>query len=149
MKPYSQDLRKRVLAKARAGKQTQVAIAKQFAVSLSTVEKWLRRKRETGKSTPRFQGHGPKRTLQHCAALIRAEIKRQPDLTLAELCEHIANATGIVASPSMMCRELQQLRLPRKKSHSTTVSEIPRAFDACVASLKSESARNGAYCLDT
>lgn len=115
MKPYSQDLRKRVLAQAKAGKQTQAAIAQQFAVSLSTVEKWLRRRRETGKSTPRAQRHGPQRKLQNAGALIRAEIKRQPDLTLAELCERIAQATGIVANPSMMCRELQHLRLPRKK----------------------------------
>ncbi len=39
MKPYSQDLRKRVLAKAKAGKQTQAFIAATFGVSLSTVEK--------------------------------------------------------------------------------------------------------------
>jgi transposase len=48
MKPYCQDLRRRVLAKAKAGKPSQAAIAAQLQVTLSTVEKWLRRQRETG-----------------------------------------------------------------------------------------------------
>ncbi len=115
MKPYSQDLRKRVLAKAQAGKQTQVAIAKTFAVSLSTVEKWWRRKRETGKTTPLPPAHGPTRALQDCVAVIRAEVKQQPDLTLRELCTRVASRTAVEVSPSTMCRELQRLHLPRKK----------------------------------
>ncbi len=115
MRPYCQDLRKRVVAKARAGKQTQATIAALFGVSLSTIEKWLRRKRETGKITPLPPAHGPKRILQDHAPLIRLQVKQQPDITLAELCTHIASCIGIVVSPTTMCRELQRLRLPRKK----------------------------------
>ena len=115
MKPYSQDLRNRVLAKARAGKEPQAAIAATFGISLSTLEKWLRRKRMTGKSTPLPLAHGPKSVLEHHAALIRAEVKRQPDITLVELCAHLSHCVGIEVSPSTMCRTLQRLRLPRKK----------------------------------
>ncbi len=115
MKPYCHDLRKRVVAKAHAGKETQAAIAATFGVSLSTVEKWLRRKRETGKILPLPSAHGPKRILQDHAALIRAHVKQQPDITLAELCGCIATDLGIAVSSSTMCRELQRLRLPRKK----------------------------------
>ena|SRR5437867_10351592 len=113
MKPYSQDLRRRVLAKA--GKQTQAFIAATFGVSLSTVEKWLRRKRETGKITPLPPPHGPKRVLQDYGSLIRAEVQKQPDITLCELCACVANRLGVAVSPSTMCRALQHLRLPRKK----------------------------------
>ena len=115
MKPYSQDLRKRVLAKAQSGKQTQATIAETFGVSLSTVEKWLYRKRETGKITPLPPAHGPTRALQNCTALIRAEVKKQPDLTLRELCECVARSIEVKVSPSTMCRELQRLQLRRKK----------------------------------
>jgi transposase len=115
MKPYCQDLRKRVVAKAQAGKQTQASIAATFRVSLSTVEKWLRRKRETGKITPLPPPHGPNRVLQDHAPLIRRQVKQQPDITLAELCGRISSRIGITVSPSTMCRELQRLRLPRKK----------------------------------
>jgi transposase len=115
MKPYCQDLRKRVLVKAQAGKQTQSSIAAIFGVSLSTVEKWLRRKRETGKSTPKAPPHGPKRVLEGHASLLRAQVKQQPDLTLTELCARLSSSLGIAVSSSTMCRELQRLPLPRKK----------------------------------
>jgi len=115
MKPYCQDLRKRVVAKAKAGKQTQASIAALFGVSLSTVEKWLRRKRESGKITPMPPAHGPKRVLQDHAPLIRTQVKQQPDITLAELGVRIASCIGIAVSPSTLCRELKRLRLPRKK----------------------------------
>lgn len=127
MNPYSQDLRERVLAAVQAGKQTQPAIAATFGISLSTLEKWVRRKRRTGKSTPRPQVHGPPRALQASAAIIRAEVRHQPDATLAELCARVTAQTGIHASPSMMCRELQRLELPRKKRRSTTVNAKPSA----------------------
>ena len=115
MKPYCQDLRKRVVAKAKAGKQTQASIAATFGVSLSTIEKWLRRKRETGKITPKPPPHGPQRVLRDQASFLRAEVKRQPDSTLAELCVRIAGGLGIAVHPSTVCRELQYLQLPRKK----------------------------------
>ena len=47
---------------------------------------------------------------------MRSEIKHQPDITLPELCARVAEVKGVSASPSMMCRELRYLRLPRKKS---------------------------------
>ncbi len=115
MKPYSQDLRDRVLAKARAGKETQAVVATTFGISLSTLEKWLRRKRTSGKATPLPPAHGPNPLLQNYAALIRAEVRRQPDITLVELCARISKCAGLEVSPSTMCRELQRLQLPRKK----------------------------------
>jgi transposase len=115
MKPYCQDLRKRVIAKAKAGKHTQVFIAATFGVSLSTVEKWLRRKRETGHTTPLPPPHGPKRILQDYAPLLRAEVMKQPDTTLGELSVVLARHVGVEVSPSTVCRELQRLYLPRKK----------------------------------
>ena len=81
MNAYSQDLRARVIASADTGPQTQRSIAATFGVSLSTVEKWLHRKRETGQAAALRQSHGPTRTLQGCAKFIRAEVKQQPDST--------------------------------------------------------------------
>ncbi len=149
MKAYSQDLRKRVLAAVKAGKQTQADIAATFDVSQSTVEKWWRRKRETGKSTPLPPPHGPKRALQDHAALIRAEVKKQPDLTLGELCERVAALSGVQVSASTMCRELQALGLPRKKSRSTTASGTPPASAASDESFSSSALQRGGTSWDT
>jgi len=54
-------------------------------------------------------------------------VKAQPDATLQELCERVEQATHIQSDPSMMCRELTRLKLPRKKSRSTPVNGRRRA----------------------
>ena len=57
---------------------------------------------------------------------IRAAVKAQPDATLQELCERLEHETHISSSTSMMYRELQRLKLPRKKSRSTPLSGTRR-----------------------
>lgn len=126
MKPYSQDLRERVLSAVPDDEHSQADIAKTFKIALSTLEKWLRRQRETGNSAALPHGGGRTRTLQDCETFLRAEIKKQPDVTLEELCTRVAAAKGLTVSPSMMCRELQRLKLPRKKRRSTIVSGTRR-----------------------
>lgn len=121
MKPYSQDLRERAIAALEAGK-TQAEVAAQFDIHKSTLEKWWYRWRETGSCAALPVHSGPKRKLQAAEKFIRAEVKKQPDATLMELCERVQTAKGVRASPSMMCRELQILNLPLKKSRSTTAS---------------------------
>jgi transposase len=121
MKPYSQDLRERAIAAVEAGK-TQAEVAAQFDIHKSTLEKWWYRWRETGSCAALPVHSGPKRKLQAAVKFIRAEVKKQPDATLMALCERVQTAKGVRASPSMMCRELQILNLPLKKSRSTTAS---------------------------
>jgi transposase len=113
-----------VIAALEAGQDSQAEIAETFAGSPSTVEKWWRSWREAGRRTALPHAGGGRRALQGCAALLRAEVKKRPDVTLEELCARVAQAEGVKASPSMMCRELRRLRLPREKSPSTTASGI-------------------------
>jgi transposase len=127
MAPYSQDLRDRVLAAVKTGKKSQAELAETFGVSLSTVEKWWHRRRTTGQSTPQPYRAGPPRTLAECDDLIRELLAAQPDLTLDELCIRVAEKRGVVASRSMMCRTVQRLNLPLKKSRSTIANGIRRA----------------------
>ncbi len=121
MKAYSQDLRERAIAAFEAGK-TQAEVAAQYQIHKSTLEKWWYRWRDTGSCAALPPAAGPKRTLQAAESFLRAEVKKQPDVTLEELCERVQEAKGLKASPSMMCRELQILNLPRKKSRSTTAN---------------------------
>ena len=123
---YSLDLRERVIAAVKRGDQSQPEVAEQFGVSLSFVEKLVRRERTTGSCATLPWAGGVKRALRNDTAIIEAEVKKQPDITLAELCEHVAQAGGATASPSMMCRELKWLRLPRKKKRSTRVNRRRR-----------------------
>ena len=122
MNPYSQDLRERVLAALKTGKKSQAEVAETFGISLSTVEKWWRRWRESRQVAARPRRHGPQRTLAKFEDLLRSAVHQQPDVTLDELCARVAETQQVSASRSMMCRTLQVLGLPRKKSRSTTAS---------------------------
>jgi transposase len=122
MKPYSQDLRERVLAAVKERKASQAQIARTFKIGQSTLEKWLRRQRETGSCAARPHGGGNPRALAGCESFLRAQVKKQPDVSLDELRARVAATKGVQASPSMMCRELSRLNLRRKKSRFMTVS---------------------------
>src|SRR5512141_2092087 len=123
MKPYSQHLRECVIAALEEGVDSQAEIAEHFGVSKSTVEKWWKRWQDTASCAALPLTHGPAPTLEPYEDFLRAEVKRQPDVTLAELCERVTAAHEVVASPSMMSRALQHLKLGRKKRHFTTASE--------------------------
>lgn len=111
-----------MIAALEAGKQTQPDIAETFGLSVSTVEKWWQRWRETHSCAAKPHGGGQTRRLEACEGAIRAAVKRQPDITLAELSEQMKAECGVRASSSMMSRELSRLGLPRKKRVSTTAS---------------------------
>jgi transposase len=115
MKIYSSDLRQRVVAAVQDGEMSQAAIADAFSVSLGTVENWWRSWRATGRTAPLPHAGGNQRILQPYAAQIRHAVKQHPDATLEELCAAVEAATQVATTPSMMCRELHLLHLPRKK----------------------------------
>ena len=122
MQAYSSDLRERIAKALAAGDRSQRAIAERFGVSKRFVERLNGRLRETGSCAALPHAGGPARTLAPVEAWLRAEVARQPDVSLEELCARVQQAHGLQANASMMCRELQLLDLPRKKSRSTTAS---------------------------
>jgi len=52
MKPYSKDLRLRVLAALDTATPRRERVAKTFSVSMPTIKRWLKRRRETGDVQP-------------------------------------------------------------------------------------------------
>jgi len=50
-----------------------------------------------------------KRSLRDCRAAIRAEVRKQPDATLEELCARVEAATSVRSNASMMCRMCREL----------------------------------------
>jgi transposase len=118
MRPYSQDLRERIVQALQAQEDSQTEIAQRFAVSCSFVEKLWRRWRMTGRCAALPHAGGRQRSLQAAEAVLRRAVAQQPDRMLAELCERVVQAGGARVSAKTMCLELQRLRLPRKKSPS-------------------------------
>jgi transposase len=118
MQAYSIDLRERVISSVESGECTIPAAARRYKVSEPSIERWLARQRATGTCAPLPHSGGPARKLAAAEREIRAAVKAQPDATLQELCELVEKETKIQSDPSMMCRELARLKLPRKKSRS-------------------------------
>jgi len=126
MKPYSNDLRHRIIEAIQKNEESQEEIANRFTVSLSFVEKLWRRFRETGSYETLPHGGGRRRLLLDDEQLIRLKVAEQSDITLAELAEYVAWQTNQAAvSEVVMCKELQRLKLPRKKSRSTPANGKP------------------------
>jgi transposase len=123
MTTYSTDLRQKILHACERRLGSQCALADLFGVSLSFVEKLLRRHRTTGELAPKPHAGGQKPRLDAAAAaLVRRLVDDNADVTLEELCARIADETGVRVSVATMCRVLQRLGLPRKKSRSTLQS---------------------------
>ncbi len=125
MKPYSQDLREKVV-RALEADDTQEEVADRFSVSLSFIEKLWRRWRTSGSCAALPHAGGRQRTLREHEVAIRTEVAKQPDVTLGELCDRLAAEGAPAVCRATMCMELRRLDLPRKKSRSTTVSETLR-----------------------
>ena len=118
---YSMDFRERVL-QAHAESGSSAEVAETFGCSQSWVRWLTQQNRETGNIAPKSSARtDDQRTYgDKDEAAIRKLIKQKPDATLAE----VAEAIGKPASQSTVCRTLQRLKLPRKKSPRTRPSGI-------------------------
>jgi transposase len=88
-KPYSIDLRKRVVAAVESGMSRNQA-AKQFGVAISTAIGWVRRVKETGSLAPgQIGGHKPKAIAGAHAAWLSQRIEAG-DFTLRGLVGELA-----------------------------------------------------------
>jgi transposase len=94
---YSADLRERVLALVDGGLPATTA-AERFGVSLSFIDKALKRRRLTGETTARAQRNQQTLKLAAHHEAIRAMVERRPDVTLEELRGWQLETHGIEAS---------------------------------------------------
>jgi transposase len=119
MAAYSIDLRQKLVFAYERRLGSQHALADVFSVSLSFVEKVLRRYRTTGELGPKPHAGGQKPHVDAAAqAFIRQVVHDHPDATLEELCTWLADTTGVRVSLATMCRVVQRLALPRKKNRT-------------------------------
>lgn len=126
MNPYSNDLRRKIVAAYEGTDSSQRAVAALFGVSPATVRNLVRRKRETGSADALPRSGGKAAALDKTVrTFVQAEVKRTNDVTLAELVQGVERKYQKRASLSTMCRLLQSLGLPRKKSRSTPRNGIP------------------------
>src|SRR5271157_5234424 len=132
-KPYSDDLRERVVAAIEAG-HTRVKVAKRYNMALSTVGGFIKRKRETGSVSPDKFGGYKTFSLEPHTDLVKKLVAEQPDSTLAELQARLEKRK-VKVSQSGIFRFLRHLKLTFKKRVYTQPNKIgptlPRPVRRC------------------
>ena len=125
-KPYSQDLRDRVIDAVERGKMSRRAAARHYAVSESVAIKWLERVERDGLREP--VGHGGHRAckLAPHRDFLEAARTGKPDLTLQALCDRLLAERGVKADTSMMSRFFRQIGVTVKKRRLSHASRIVR-----------------------
>ena len=117
---YSSDLRQRVIDAYKAQEGSQRKLAKRFLVSLSFVQRLIRRQKNTGQVSAKAHGGGTKALItQEGKTLVQQlveVVEAQPDALLSELCERLEADSGIVVSVTTMHRAVQRLKLTTKKN---------------------------------
>jgi transposase len=113
-KPYSQDLRERVI-KAIDGGHTRGEVATLLDIGIATVGRYVKRQRQTGSLKPdKFGGHQRYKLADH-EQKVRELIEAESDRTLLELREQLA-VDGIEVSKSALDRFLRASGLTYKKN---------------------------------
>jgi transposase len=88
-KPYSEDLRTRVVAAVAAGASCRVA-ARQFAIGVSSVVRWAQRFRQTGSVAAKPMGGDRNSRLKNERDWLLARVAASPDLPLHDVRRELA-----------------------------------------------------------
>jgi transposase len=115
MKAYSEELRERVVRAVAIGTPRD-EVAATFAVSVPTIERWLRLKRETGSLAPKSVPGPVAVKTEAVMAALPERLREHADATLGEQCAWWREVSGIEVSTATMSRALTRLGWTRKKS---------------------------------
>lgn len=118
-KPLSLDLRHRIIRAVDEEGMSRRATATRFGVAPSTVVELLRLWEETGSCASLSQG-GDKRSarIEEHSAEILALVEARPDITLAEIADHLLDAHGKRFVPSVLWRFFDRRATTFKKNRT-------------------------------
>lgn len=112
-RPYSDDLRERVVAATHAGESCR-SVAVRFGVAPSSVVKWTQRAARTGSVSPSKMGGHRKPVLEGQREWLLDQVRTRPETTLKGLQARLAER-GIVVSHDTIWRFLRACGLSFKK----------------------------------
>lgn len=126
MKAYSQDIRERVLRAVDLGRP-RAEIVLLFGVSLATIKRYLKQRREEGHVRPKvIPGRPPKKRAQVQAGLI-TQLQAHNDATLEQHCDLWEQAHSERVSRWTVSRAIKRLGWTRKKSRWGRLSATRRS----------------------
>jgi transposase len=108
MRAYSEDLRMKVLDALDRG-MPRAEVARVFGISLPSIKRWLRRRRETGLVGAKAPPGPPSIKGAMLKEWLPDHLLRNPDLTLEEHCEAFEEEFGVKVSTATMSRSISGL----------------------------------------
>lgn len=116
-RPYSDDLRRKLLAAYDDGKGSLSELADRFGVSLAWAWKISATRKRTGRMERPSYRPGAKRRIDEQA--LSGLLRIHADATLVELQAELESKTGLRVSTQHLWRVVKRLGFRLKKSHST------------------------------
>lgn len=113
-RPYSLDLRERVVATVATGESCR-KVAETYRVSVASVVKWSQRFRSTGSAAPKRMGGNQPRSLAPERDWVLARLAASPDLTLRALVVELGER-GVVTSYGSVWRIVHDAGISFKKN---------------------------------
>jgi len=114
---YSLDLRERIVEAVAEG-QKHAEVASRFKVGVATVRRYLSRSR-SGELAAKVPPGRSALIPAEAYDLLREQVRRHNDATLAKHCELWEEQQGVKVSVVAMCRTLQRAGLPLKKDRNS------------------------------
>ena len=124
-RPYSQDLRDRVVGSVASGRTCR-ATAALFGVSVASVVKWSQRWRASGSAAAKQMGGWRQLRLQREREWLLARIAEKPDLTLRAVVAELAER-GTPASYGAVWRFYRRRRCRRRRARCRILGRPWRA----------------------
>ena len=121
MKAYSQDLREKVLRAVDQG-YPRAEIVKLLGVSMATIKRYLKQRRETGEVAPKpIPGRPPKKLASLEAGLV-GQLQAHDDVRLEDHCRLWEQTHGVRVSTATMSRAIKRMGWPRIKNRWVPVN---------------------------
>ena len=129
MKAYSKDLREHVLRAVDQG-HPRAEIVKMFGVSLASIKRYLKQRRETGDLSPKAIPGRPSKKYAALEAGLVAQLQAYPDSTLEAHCQLWESTQSMWVDHTTMSRAIRRVGWTRKKKRwvpqsVTRKSELP------------------------
>ena len=121
-KPYSLDLRERVVCAIEAGLSTRQAAAR-FSIGIATAGAWGRLKRSQGDVRPAKQGKPKGSVLDAHADFILGALREKPDLTLDDMVERLVTERDVRVVGTAVWKFLDRHDMTHKKRLRMPVSK--------------------------
>ena len=114
MKPYSEDLRTRIVKALQEGSTSKSAAARLFDVSLSSVKRYARIASRGTSLEPRKGGGRPPKVDQTTQKLLEEDVHKRPAATVSQRRLFLEQLSGKALSDSTIRRVLKRLGFSRK-----------------------------------